>query len=149
MDALDGRVIGEIGVAIAVERLLRAGFHVAIPIVDDGYDLLAFDGRQHWRLQVKASASRQSRHNARRIRIMHGRKSTAYYHEDHVDAFVAVNLRTNAVMWVPVSATKGRRYLNWSQADKWDDIGILRTIKTQRCRYSRADQRSRNQNGRA
>lgn len=131
--SLDGRVIGEIGVAIAVERLLRAGYHVAIPIVDDGYDLIAFDKRRHWRIQVKASASRADRRNSHRIRITHGRGMRSRYSADHVDAFIAVNLRTRAVMCVPVSATEGRCYLNWSAADKWADLDVLRRIKTKRC----------------
>lgn len=148
MDAIDGRVIGEVGVAIAVEQLLLAGFHVATPIVDDGYDLLAFDGRLHWRIQVKASNSVHPRHS-RRIRITQGRKRGSRYSASHVDAFIAINLRTRVVMLVPVSATAGRSYINWSEASKWSDVRSLRRINTQRCRCSRADQRSRNKNGRA
>lgn len=128
---LDGKVIAEIGVAIAVERLLRAGYHVAVPIVDDGYDLLAFADRRHWRIQVKASASRAS--NKRRIRIGRGSSKVARYSPRHVDAFVAVNIRTNVVMCVPVSATAGRVWLNWSEAGKWSDMGVLHGIKPQRC----------------
>lgn len=130
--ALDSRVIGEIGVAIAVERLLRAGYHVAIPIVDDGYDLLAFDRRRYWRIQVKASASSSPRER-NRIRIQRGRRRSTDYHPSEVDAFLAVNIRTGVVLCVPVSATKGRRHLNWSAAAKWSDMGALRRIKQQRC----------------
>lgn len=129
--ALSGNVIAEIGVAVAVERLLRAGFHVAVPIVDDGYDLLAFAGRRHWRIQVKASASRASNRN--RIRIGKGSSRVDRYSHRHVDAFIAVNLRTKVVMCVPVSETAGRAWLNWSESERWSDIGVLRHIKTQRC----------------
>lgn len=129
--ALSGNVIAEIGVAVAVERLLRAGFHVAVPIVDDGYDLLAFAGRRHWRIQVKASASRAS--NKRRIRIGRGSSKVARYSPRHVDAFIAVNIRTNVVMCVPVSETAGRVWLNWSESSRWSDMGVLRRIKSQRC----------------
>lgn len=130
--SLDGRVIGEIGVAIAVERLLRAGFHVAIPIIDDGYDLLAFAGRQHWRIQVKASNSSSLRER-NRIRISRGKARTSLYCASHVDAFIAVNIRTGVVMCVPVAKTRGKRWLNWRDADRWSDLQVLRQLKTQRC----------------
>jgi hypothetical protein len=133
MEALNEHVISEIGVAMAVERLLRAGFHVAVPLVDDGYDLLAFDARRYWRLQVKASSSRKQSSNHRRIRITQGRRRRARYQAKHVDAFIACNLRTNVVMCIPVSATAGRAWLNWSEAGRWSDMGILRQLKTQRC----------------
>lgn len=132
MACADGRVIAEIGVAIAVERLLRAGFYVAVPIVDDGYDLLAFDSRRCWRIQVKASAG-QGKCSRTRIRIARGQRYGSRYSPKHVDAFIAINTTELIVMCVPVAATKGRRWLNWSEADKWSDIGVLRQIKQQRC----------------
>ena len=127
--ALGGNVISEIGVAMAVERLLRAGFRVAIPIVDEGFDLLAFSGRRYWRIQVKASSSRSGSANSQRIRIGRGFRRLKRYSPKDVDAFIAVNTRTNAVMCVPVAATGGRAWLNWSQADKWSDMGILRRLR--------------------
>jgi hypothetical protein len=132
MENAHGKVISEIGVAMAVERLLRAGFLVAVPIVDDGYDLLAFDSRRYWRIQVKASAS-TGKWSRTRIRISCGKKKNVRYCPKHVDAFIAVNITTHVVMCVPVSATNGRSRLNWSEADRWQDMGVLRTIKPQRC----------------
>jgi len=131
---LAGKVIAEIGVAIAVERLLRAGFGVAVPIVDDGYDLLAFAGRRYWRIQVKASECR-SRRNGSRIRITRGgqRKCHQRYCPESVDAFIAVNTRTHDVMCVPVAATNGRAWLTWREGSRWSDMGVLHRIKTQRC----------------
>lgn len=126
----DERFISEIGVAMAVERLLRAGFHVAVPIVDDGYDLLAFDVRRYWRIQVKASSSRGK--NQSRIRIQRGSDKQHVYDPRHVDAFVLVNTRTNVVMCVPVSETNGRRWVSWRAADKWSDMGVLRSIPRMR-----------------
>ena len=111
---------------MAVERLLRAGFHVAVPIVDDGYDLLAFDNRRCWRIQVKASSSRGR--NKSRIRIRRGSRRQAAYDPRHVDAFILVNIRTNAVLCIPVASASGRLYACWSSADKWSDIGVLRSI---------------------
>jgi hypothetical protein len=130
--ALDGKVISEIGVSMAVERLLRAGFRVAIPIVDEGFDLLAFSGHRYWRIQVKSSASRVGGANSSRVRIRRGRRRYQYSPKD-IDAFIAVNTRTGAVMCVPVRDAAGRAWINWSQADKWTDMGVLRRIKQQRC----------------
>lgn len=115
---------------MAVERLLRAGFFVAVPIVDAGYDLLAFDSDRFWRLQVKASASRRSAKCCSRIRITRGRKRRMRYSSDDVHAIVACNLRTNQVLCVPVAATGGRRWLNWSESSRWSDFGILRSIES-------------------
>jgi hypothetical protein len=131
MEATDGRVVGEIGVAVAVERLLRSGYAVAVPLVDDGYDLLAFSGRKHWRIQVKASAA--SGHHGRRVRLRRGRARNEPYCPTHVDAFVLVNTRTGVVGCVPVAATNGSRWLYWSSVAKWGDFSVLRKIKTQRC----------------
>lgn len=133
MEATDGRIVSQIGLSVAVERLLRAGFHVAVPIVDDGYDLLAFDGRRHWRVQVKASSAAPKTRNSYRIDIGRGFGKYKRYDPAHVDAFICVNLRTNAVMCLPVASTINRRFINWSEAPKWGDVGIIRSIKTQRC----------------
>ena len=129
---LSGNVISEIGVAVAVERLLRAGFQVAVPIVDQGYDLLAFSERRCWRIQVKATAARGSGTSRRRIRIGRGADGKKLYSPDQIDAFIVVNVRTSAVMCVPLSRCIGRRWLNWSQADRWSDVGILRSIRSMR-----------------
>lgn len=131
MEAQDGRVVCEIGIAMAVERLLREGFAVAIPLVDDGYDLLAFQERQYWRLQVKATSTAGP--NRSRIRLLRGAKKSQHYCPKHVDAFVLVNINTRAVACVPVAVTAGRSWFNWSDAHRFADFGVLRRIKTQRC----------------
>jgi hypothetical protein len=122
----DERFISQIGVAMAVERLLRAGFYVAVPIVDDGYDLLACDARRCWRIQVKASSSRGR--NKSRIRIGRGSAKSQRYDPRHVDAFVLCNIRTGVVLCVPVAATNGGRWMSWHAADKWSDMAVLRSI---------------------
>jgi hypothetical protein len=124
---LEGKVIAEIGVALAIERLLRAGFGVAVPVVDEGYDLLAFSDRRYWRIQVKASECRSS---SSRIRITRGGRR--YCHRE-VDAFIAVNTRTNVVMCVPVADTHGRAWITLREGSRWRDMGVLRRIKNKRC----------------
>lgn len=131
MEASNGSVTCEIGLAMAVERLLRDGFAVAVPLVDDGYDLIAFAGRRYWRIQVKATASQGG--NAGRIRIARGKGKKLRYCPTQVDAFVCVNVRTRVLMCVPVASTGGRPWLNWSDAPRWADFGVLRRLKTQRC----------------
>lgn len=120
--------MSEIGVAMAVEQLLRAGFHVAVPIVDDGYDLLAFDNRRCWRIQVKASSSRGQNHY--RVPLRRGGTKRSIYDPRHVDAFVLCNTRTKTVMCVPVAETHGRKWMAWRNADKWSDMGVLRRIRS-------------------
>lgn len=131
MEASDGRVVCEIGIAMAVEKLLREGYAVAVPLVDDGYDLLAFSERRYWRIQVKSSGARSK--NRSRIRITNGRNRLGRYCPKHVDALVCVNIRTRQIMCVPVSAVGTSAWLNWSDAHRWSDFGILFRIKTQRC----------------
>lgn len=126
--SLNGKVISEIGVSMAVERLLRAGFQVAVPIVDDGYDLLAFSGRRFWRIQVKATAISTCKRNRSRIRIGRGKRRTGRYTAADVDAFVVVNIATNVVMCVPIADAIGKSHLNWSSAHKYGDLCLLRSI---------------------
>jgi hypothetical protein len=132
MESRDGRVICEIGIAVAVERLLRAGYDVAVPLVDYGYDLLAFSDRRHWRIQVKASSA-LSVGNGNRIRLRRGKDGKGTYCPTEVDAFILVNVTSGAVACIPVAATKGRKWLGWRAAEKWSDISVLRKIKTKRC----------------
>lgn len=129
--ALGGKVIGEIGVAMAVEQLLRAGYAVAIPIVDEGYDLIAFDGRRYWRVQVKATASTGK--NGYRVRIGRGRDKRQAYCPKHIDAFVAVHIKRNLVMCVPAVIAVRRAWISFKQHAQWSDFGVMRRIKTQRC----------------
>jgi hypothetical protein len=130
MEAPDGRVVCEIGIAMAVERLLRDGFAVAIPLVDDGYDLLAFHERRYWRLQVKATSSQGP--NRARIRIRRGAKKRQHYCPKHVDAFVLVNTNTRVIACVPVAVASGRSWFNWSDAARYADFGVLRRLRQHR-----------------
>jgi hypothetical protein len=123
----DGRFVCEIGVSMAVERLLRSGYQVAMPIIDDGYDLLAIDGRRIWRIQVKATST--SGPNRRRIRIRRGRYHAGHYGPEHIDAFIAVHTETGEVMCVPVQEVQGRSWINFTQHSKYSDFEILRRLK--------------------
>ena len=125
-EASDGRFIAEIGIAIAVEHLLREGFHVAIPVIDDGYDLLAFSGRRCWRIQVKATSS--TGRNGSRIRVRRGAKKAGRYSPRDVDAFVLIHTSHRTVLCVPVSHVTGS-WVTFSSLKNYSDIGLLRSIK--------------------
>ena len=129
--SLDGRYVCEIGIAIAVERLLRAGFAVAVPLIDDGYDLLAFDARRYWRIQVKATS--QNGRGGNRVRIRCGKNKRGSYCPTHVDAFVGVHVARRKVVCVPSSECGGKSHLYFRTRDGEADFGVLRRIKTQRC----------------
>jgi hypothetical protein len=125
-ERLSSNATGQIGVARAVEQFLRAGFVVAVPLLDEGYDLLVGDAGRWWRVQVKTTSSDGG---TRRNRIDISRSRFNRYTTQIVDAIVAVHLRTGAIMCVPMSVAAGRRYLNWSAAREWSDFGKLRSVK--------------------
>lgn len=130
--SLRGQIVAEIGVAIAVEGLLRAGFLVAVPIVDDGYDLLAFSGRRCWRIQVKATGARNK--NKGRVRIRRGQNKRSSYCPVHVDAFVAVQVETRVCVCVPVSECRTSHWISFSRYADGDFSPLLRVKhKSQRC----------------
>lgn len=125
---LDGKVIGEIGVSVAVEHLLRAGFSVAIPVVDDGYDLLACSGRTCWRIQVKATNAIGSRSGSR-VRLRKGRNKTLRYTSSEVDAVIAVHVGKRSAICVPFSRCQHLSCLHFASHSQFTDFGILRSIK--------------------
>jgi hypothetical protein len=119
---------GQIGVARAVEQFLQAGFCVATPMLDEGYDLLVGADGRWWRVQVKATSSVTGGVRRNRIDVSRTR-GRSLYTTDIVDAIVAVHLRTGLIMCVPMAVASGRRYLNWSMAAQWSDFGKLRSVK--------------------
>lgn len=123
---LDGKVIGEIGVAMAVEHLLRAGFSVAIPVVDEGYDLLAFCGRRCWRIQVKAT--NVSTDKGDRVRLSKGRNKRLRYTSSEVDAIVAVHVGKRSAICVPFRQCRHRSWMYFQSHSRFTDFGILRSI---------------------
>jgi hypothetical protein len=123
---LEGNVVAEIGVAIAVEHLLRAGFLVAVPIVDDGYDLLAFSGRRCWRLQVKATSMESGR--SPRVCVRRGARKRIEYSARHVDAFIGVHVTRRLVVCVPVASCRGKSWI-YLRKHAHGDFSSLQRIK--------------------
>lgn len=113
--------------SMAVERLLRSGYQVALPIIDDGYDILALDGRRCWRIQVKATASTTGR-NRSRVRISRGGRKQLRYDASQVDAFVIANISTGVLLCVPFRKAAGRSWINFSIGERYADFRILRSV---------------------
>ena len=119
------KTIGEIGVAIAVQRLLLAGYSVAVPLVDHGYDLLAFEERgRSWRIQVKATAGTRNR-----VNIRCGRKSLKRYTPNDIDAIVAVHVLRGDALCVPVAGIAGRSNIGFATSAQFCDFSVLRRAK--------------------
>lgn len=123
--SLDGKTIGEIGVAVAVQRLLMAGYSVAVPLVDHGYDLLAYSGTRVWRIQVKSTASRLGR-----VSVRCGRGGRRRYSALDVDAVVGVHIGRDIAVCVPVRNVIGRSHLYFSTSRRWEDFSLLRSANS-------------------
>lgn len=123
----NARVVEELGLSIAVERLLRAGFGVAMPIIDEGYDLLATHGRKAWRIQVKATGS--TRRSGGHVSIRRGLSKTRLYGSRDVDAFIAVHVVRGYAMCVPRAHKTGRCSISFSERDRYGDFSILHKVK--------------------
>jgi len=123
--SLCAKTIGEIGVAIAVQRLLLAGYSVAVPLVDHGYDLLAYVERgRSWRIQVKATGGPRNR-----VHVRCGFRSRKRYTPDDIDAVVAVHVLRGDALCVPVTGIAGRSTIGFGTSAQFTDFGILRRAK--------------------
>lgn len=123
----NARVIEEIGLSIAVERLLRSGFGVAVPLIDEGYDLLATHGRKAWRIQVKATGGTGT--GTSRVNIRRGSHKRGRYKPGEVDAFVAVHVVLGYAMCVPFEHRADRRWISFAERDRYSDFSILHKVK--------------------
>ena len=113
MTKLTGKAVCELGVGMVVNRLLRSGFAVHMPVVDTGHDVLASVGRTYWRLQVKATAT-TCKHNGRRVGIRRGYNKGGRYSKATCDALVAVHVTQNIICCVPIEKLAGRQSLGFS-----------------------------------
>lgn len=112
---------------MAVERLLRSGFNVAIPIIDEGYDILATIGRKCWRIQVKATADTGP--CGYRVGIRCGGARRARYKPGAVDAFVAVHIGRGHAMLVPARDREGRAWIGFAERHRYGDFRKLKNIR--------------------
>ena len=98
--------IGEVGALKAQLHLLEHGFNVAMPLVPDGTDMLAYDRGLVWQLQVKTITDAGSTHyvDFRPTRI---RRTTGWQERyQYIDAYIVCDLDggriwTIASSWTP------------------------------------------------
>lgn len=106
---MNGATVSAIGVAIAQQQLVAAGFGVAVPLVREPWDLLVYRRRRVWRVEVKATATH------RRVDCRRGHDKRLRYCPQRVDAVVGVNVVSGTTVWVPTRWLNGRRSLSFSQ----------------------------------
>lgn len=106
---IDDRAVGPIGMYMVAMELLRAGYHVAVPLVDTGFDLVAIKGQKTWRIQVKATARTGARSN--RVRATRGAAKQSVYTSEECDALVAVHVLKRIIVCVTLAQLKGRRWI--------------------------------------
>ncbi len=95
--------VGEAGTLLCQYHLIMHGFNVAVPVVPDGTDLIAYDQGRAWQLQVK-TAEDSRRHQAFDLRG--SRKANAY---QYVDAFLFCCLASQRVWCLPAQLLEGAR----------------------------------------
>lgn len=113
MTKLTGKTVCELGVCMVVNRLLRSGFSVHMPVVDTGHDVLASVGSTYWRLQIKATAT-QCKNNGHRVNVRRGYHKGGKYSKATCDALVAVHVVHNIICCVPIANLAGRKSIAFS-----------------------------------
>jgi hypothetical protein len=94
--------VGEAGMLLCQHHLITRGFNVAVPVIPDGTDLLAYDRGRVWQIQVKTAedcATMQAfdlRGSRQRRSRLGPRLRYAY-----VDAYMFTCLRSRTIWCVP------------------------------------------------
>lgn len=125
---LSSKVVSAMGIAIATEKLLAAGFGVAVPVVDDGYDLLVYRGRRVWRVQVKATAC-SSRF---RVDARCGKDKLQRYCPTRVDALVGVHVIRRDCICVPMRWLTEKTMVAFSTFSDFHDFSALKAARPPR-----------------
>ena len=98
--------IGEIGVIKAQLHLLEQGFNVAMPLVPDGTDMLAYDRGVVWQLQIKTITDIESTRYVDFRVPKDRRKKDMPDRYQYIDAYIVCDLTgdrlwTVAASWTP------------------------------------------------
>lgn len=91
---------------LVTAELMRHGFEVAVPVNDTGFDLLAYEGAQYWRVQVKATSTKNKLVRTRRAKTSDG--GQRLYDKTVIDAFAFICLDSGDVQVASVSDLKGK-----------------------------------------
>jgi hypothetical protein len=105
--------VGQVGLLMVAQALLRCGFQVAVPVVDTGYDLLALKKGRVWRLQVKSTARKSG--GGGRVRARRGARNHLSYTAEHCDAIVAVHVAKGLIKCMTLKQLNGRTWMNFSE----------------------------------
>ena len=97
---------GQIGVVLVMADLIRNGFEVAVPIIDTGFDLIAYEGSQYWRVQVKSH--HKPKQNLVRTRRSATGEGQRIYDKSVIDAFAFVCLESGDVLVASVNDLRGK-----------------------------------------
>ena len=116
---------GQVGLLMVVEALLRAGFNVAVPVFDVGYDLIAIRDAKVWRLQVKATA-RSGVAKSNRVRARRGKGKKSDYTDQHCDALIAVHVVRRRIVCLTLKQLNGRAWISFTDAAEGCPFDALR-----------------------
>ena len=97
--------IGQVGVYMTVATLLRTGYQVAEPLLDTGHDLVAYEGRKFWRVQVKSHRGKR-KHDL--VRLQRGKDKSGRYCMETADAIAVCDIESGLVRFAPIQAVTGR-----------------------------------------
>lgn len=103
--------VGEAGTLLCQHHLIMHGFNVAVPVVPDGTDLLAYDRGRVWQIQVKTTedCSAGKRFDLRdRPRLGRARPIRRSKRYQYIDAFMFACLSTRSIWCVPRLLIEGR-----------------------------------------
>ena len=118
------QAVEQMGIAMATTRLLAAGYGVALPVVDAGFDLLVYRRRRVWRVQVNATAA-SGRHERSRVRIRCGNDKRLRYSPHTIDAVIAVHVTRNLCVCVPMRWLTERSTINFHTFSDYQDFSAL------------------------
>jgi len=120
------RISGKIGELLTAVELLRHGFSVSWPAVDEGYDLIADDGCGRLaRLQVKTAIPNEG--GTYNILFARGANSKRKYSKEDIDAFVVTLIYDSGTAFyvIPVTDDPPMKGIFWQPGqhprypDKW------------------------------
>lgn len=125
---MNGATVSAIGVAMAQQKLIAAGFGVAVPLVQEPWDLLVYRRRRVWRVEVKSTSSKRS------VDCRRGHDKRLRYSPQHVDAVVGVHVVTGQMVWVPTRWIHSLTNLYFSQFTEFDSPDMLFKAKRPKAR---------------
>lgn len=115
--------VGQVGVQAAAAELLRAGWEVAVPLVDTGHDLIAYEGdTAHIRIQVKSHTGFRKQKLVRVQRIKNSQRMP--YEPEMLEAVAVCNVRTLDVKFVPMKSLNGKSCVSFSSPLLVDAEGL-------------------------